>query len=56
MKCFFQMKSSRFSLSPVDPTWVEGSREVCLDAYRQVRDELRRRVEARFALDLTPVP
>jgi protein-tyrosine-phosphatase len=40
----------------LDPTWVEGSREVCLDAYRQVRDELRRRVEARFALDLTPVP
>ncbi len=40
----------------LDPTWVEGSREVCLDAYRQVRDELRRRVEARFALDLKPVP
>ncbi len=40
----------------LDPTWVEGSREVCLDAYRQVRDELRRRVEAHFALDLTPVP
>jgi protein-tyrosine-phosphatase len=40
----------------LDPTWVEGSREVRLDAYRQVRDELRRRVEAHFALDLTPVP
>ena len=40
----------------LDPTWVEGSREVRLDAYRQVRDELRRRVGARFALDLTPVP
>ena len=40
----------------LDPTWVEGSREVRLDAYRQVRDELRRRIEARFTLDLTPVP
>ena len=40
----------------LDPTWVEGSREVRLDAYRQVRDELRRRIEARFALDLKPVP
>ncbi|MDX1575570.1 MAG: arsenate reductase ArsC [Kiloniellales bacterium] len=40
----------------LDPTWVEGSRETRLDAYRQVRDELRRRIEARFALDLTPVP
>jgi protein-tyrosine-phosphatase len=40
----------------LDPTWVEGSREVRLDAYRQVRDELRRRIEARFALDLAPVP
>lgn len=40
----------------MDPTWVEGSREVRLEAYRQVRDELRRRIEARFALDLKPVP
>ena len=40
----------------LDPTWVEGSRETRLDAYRQVRDELRRRIEARFALDLTPGP
>ena len=40
----------------MDPTWVEGSREVRLDAYRQVRDELMRRIEARFALDLKPVP
>ena len=39
----------------LDPTWVEGSREVRLEAYRQVRDELRRRIEARFALDLKPV-
>ncbi|HEX9768400.1 MAG TPA: arsenate reductase ArsC [Kiloniellales bacterium] len=40
----------------MDPTWVEGSREARLAAYRQVRDELRRRIEARFALDLKPVP
>jgi protein-tyrosine-phosphatase len=39
----------------MDPTWVEGSREVRLEAYRQVRDELRRRIEARFAFDLKPV-
>ena len=39
-----------------DPTWVEGSREVRLEAYRQVRDELRRRIEARFAMALTPAP
>ena len=40
----------------LDPTWVEGSREVRLEAYRQVRDELQRRIEARFTLDLKPVP
>jgi protein-tyrosine-phosphatase len=40
----------------MDPTWVEGSREARLEAYRQVRDELRRRIEARFALDIKPVP
>ena len=40
----------------LDPTWVEGSREVRLQAYRQVRDELQRRIEARFALDLKPIP
>jgi len=32
----------------VDPTAIEGSREQRLDAYRQVRDELRRRISARF--------
>jgi protein-tyrosine-phosphatase len=32
----------------VDPTAVEGSREQRMDAYRQVRDELRRRIGARF--------
>ncbi len=37
-----------------DPTLIEGNRETRLDAYRQVRDFLRRRIEARFTLDLTP--
>ncbi|HZH27663.1 MAG TPA: arsenate reductase ArsC [Azospirillaceae bacterium] len=31
-----------------DPSVVEGSREQRLDAYRQVRDELRRRIAERF--------
>lgn len=31
-----------------DPTLVEGSREARLDAYRQVRDELMRRIKQRF--------
>ncbi len=31
-----------------DPTVIEGSREVRLDAYRQVRDELRRRLAEKF--------
>ena len=33
-----------------DPTAVEGSRAQRLDAYRAVRDELQRRIEARFVL------
>ncbi len=37
-----------------DPSIVEGNRETRLDAYRQVRDHLRKRIEARFALDLKP--
>jgi protein-tyrosine-phosphatase len=37
-----------------DATAVEGSREQRLDAYRQVRDYLKRRIETRFALDLKP--
>ncbi len=37
-----------------DATAVEGSREQRLDAYRQVRDYLKRRIQARFALDLKP--
>ncbi|MGE5547635.1 MAG: low molecular weight phosphatase family protein [Solirubrobacterales bacterium] len=31
-----------------DPTLIEGSREARLDAYRQVRDELMRRIRQRF--------
>ncbi|HYD30300.1 MAG TPA: arsenate reductase ArsC [Azospirillaceae bacterium] len=33
-----------------DPTAVHGSREVMLDAYRQVRDGLQRRIMERFPL------
>ena len=40
----------------LDPALIEGNREQRLDAYRQVRDQLKRRIEARFALDLAPVP
>ncbi|MDH3474332.1 MAG: arsenate reductase ArsC [Rhodospirillales bacterium] len=38
----------------LDPTLIEGTREQRLEAYRQVREQLRRRIEARFALDLKP--
>jgi hypothetical protein len=34
-----------------DPTLVEGSREQRLDAYRTTRDDLMRRIRARFAVD-----
>ncbi len=37
-----------------DPTLVEGSRELCLDAYRQVRDVLMGGIQERFTLDLKP--
>jgi len=33
----------------MDPTIVHGSREQILDAYRAVRDGLKRRIEERFA-------
>lgn len=33
-----------------DPTLIEGSRESRLDAYRQVRDELLRRIKTHFAV------
>lgn len=39
----------------LDPTIIEGNRETRLEAYRQVRDTLKKRIEARFALDLRPV-
>ncbi len=32
-----------------DPTFTEGSREQRLDAYREVRDQLMRRIKERFA-------
>ena len=38
-----------------DPSIVEGNRETRLDAYRGVRDQLKRRIEEHFALDLKPV-
>lgn len=39
----------------LDPTFVEGNRAARMEVYRQVRDTLRRRIEARFTLDLKPV-
>ncbi len=39
----------------LDPTIIEGNRETRLEAYRQVRDTLKKRIEARFALDLKPM-
>jgi len=38
----------------LDPSMIEGSRENRLDAYRQVRDFLKRRIENRFTMDLKP--
>jgi hypothetical protein len=35
----------------MDPTIVEGSREQRLDAYRAARDEIMRRIKARFSVD-----
>ncbi|MGF1609322.1 MAG: arsenate reductase ArsC [Kiloniellales bacterium] len=37
-----------------DPTLVEGSREARLEAFRQVRDFLKKQIEKRFPLDLKP--
>ncbi len=39
----------------LDPTIFEGNRETRLQAYREARDTLEKRIEARFALDHTPV-
>jgi len=38
-----------------DPTLVEGTRAQRLDAYRQVRDYLMRRIRERFPVDGSPV-
>ncbi|HIP77404.1 MAG TPA: arsenate reductase ArsC [Kiloniellaceae bacterium] len=37
-----------------DPSIIEGSRDTKLQAYRSVRDQLRKRIEERFTLDLKP--
>ncbi len=37
------------------PRGIEANRETRLEAYRQARDTLKKRIEARFALDLKPV-
>ncbi len=39
-----------------DPTLIEGNRETRIQAYREVRDTLKKRIEDRFPLDLKPVP
>ncbi len=39
----------------LDPTITEGNRETRVQAYREVRDTLKARIEARFTLDLKPV-
>ena len=39
----------------MDPSIVEGNRDVRLDAYRAVRDQLKKRIEERFQMDLKPV-
>ena len=38
-----------------DPSLIEGSREVRLDAYREVRDQLMQRIRQRFPAGLVPV-
>lgn len=40
----------------LDPTHMEGTREMRLEAYRQVRDTLLKRLKERFPLDLKPNP
>ena len=39
----------------LDPTIIEGNRATRVQAYREVRDTLKKRIEARFTLDLKPV-
>ncbi len=38
-----------------DPTIIEGNRDTRLQAYREVRDILNKRIETRYTLDLKPV-
>ena len=38
-----------------DPALTEGNREARVAAYRQVRDQLKQRIEQRFTLDLKPL-
>ena len=39
----------------LDPSLIEGSRETRLHAYRQIRDQLLRRIQERFGSDLKPM-
>ncbi len=39
-----------------DPSIIEGSRDTRLDAYRQVRDQLKKKIEQRFLVEPKPVP
>ncbi|MDJ0945444.1 MAG: arsenate reductase ArsC [Kiloniellales bacterium] len=39
----------------LDPSLIEGSRETRLHAYREVRDQLLRRIQERFGSDIKPV-
>lgn len=39
----------------LDPSIIEGNRETRLDAYRMVRDQLMKRIAARFPPPLKPV-
>lgn len=37
-----------------DPTFVEGNRSARMDAFRQVRDDIDRRIQVRFKIDRSP--
>ncbi len=39
----------------LDPSLIEGSRETRLQAYREIRDQLLRRIQERFGSDSKPV-
>ena len=39
----------------LDPSLIEGSRETRLHAYREIRDQLLRRIQERFGSDLKPM-